>query len=85
MAANTGGIRIKKLKHGDGGAQVVFRAREDIESRREDWCGVTDPTERRKLQNRLNQRAARKRKLESGKKGRSGELTPLTVLTTNDA
>ncbi|TDZ29751.1 hypothetical protein C8035_v004219 [Colletotrichum spinosum] len=39
-----------------------MREREEIREAGEDWTGVTSTAERRKLQNRLNQRAARRRK-----------------------
>ncbi|KAE8333046.1 hypothetical protein BDV39DRAFT_199397 [Aspergillus sergii] len=39
-----------------------------IKRQNEDWAGVTDRKERRKLQNRLNQRAWRQRKLNQGAK-----------------
>jgi hypothetical protein len=32
----------------------------EVAAPEDDWTGVTDPAERRKLQNRLNQRARRK-------------------------
>lgn len=32
-----------------------------VQTQEEDWTGITDRTERRKLQNRLNQRALRMR------------------------
>ncbi|KAB2102603.1 hypothetical protein AG0111_0g8949 [Alternaria gaisen] len=35
--------------------------RPELRSEKEDWMGVTNPVERRKLQNRLNQRARRNR------------------------
>lgn len=34
--------------------------RPELRDAKEDWTGVTNPAERRKLQNRLNQRARRK-------------------------
>ncbi|KAL4943243.1 hypothetical protein BDV06DRAFT_234869 [Aspergillus oleicola] len=39
-----------------------------IKRQKEDWAGVTDSKERKKLQNRLNQRAWRQRKLKQGAK-----------------
>ncbi|KAJ5337135.1 hypothetical protein MYU51_008701 [Penicillium brevicompactum] len=44
-----------------------------ITRQKEDWAGVTDSKERRRLQNRLNQRAWRKRNLKQGAKERSTE------------
>ncbi|RVX70023.1 hypothetical protein B0A52_06194 [Exophiala mesophila] len=42
-----------------------LRLHPNVHSINEEWSGITDPVLRRKLQNRLNQRAARKRKAES--------------------
>lgn len=40
--------------------QAELRLHQDVHSLEEEWSGITDPVIRRKLQNRLNQRAARK-------------------------
>lgn len=36
-----------------------MRQQLDVRVEEDDWTGVTNPTDRRKLQNRLNQRARR--------------------------
>ena len=36
-----------------------FKVHPDVQAFGEEWSGITDPIVRRKLQNRLNQRAAR--------------------------
>ncbi|OGM45083.1 hypothetical protein ABOM_006630 [Aspergillus bombycis] len=43
-----------------------------IKRQKEDWAGVTNPNERKRLQNRLNQRAWRQRKLKQGAEGGTG-------------
>lgn len=40
--------------------QAELRLHEDVQTLDDEWSGITDPVIRRKLQNRLNQRAARK-------------------------
>ncbi|EXJ92483.1 hypothetical protein A1O3_01035 [Capronia epimyces CBS 606.96] len=42
--------------------QVEVKLHPDVQSLEDEWSGITDPVIRRKLQNRLNQRAARRRK-----------------------
>ncbi|OAL40060.1 hypothetical protein AYO20_00478 [Fonsecaea nubica] len=44
------------------GLRAELKLHPDVQSLDEEWSGVTDPVTRRKLQNRLNQRAARRRK-----------------------
>ncbi|KAJ5481591.1 hypothetical protein N7475_000403 [Penicillium sp. IBT 31633x] len=46
-----------------------------IKRQKEDWAGVTDSKERKKLQNNLNQRAWRQRKLKQGAKESATEGT----------
>ncbi|OJJ68580.1 hypothetical protein ASPBRDRAFT_209817 [Aspergillus brasiliensis CBS 101740] len=63
-----------------------------IKRQNEDWAGVTNPKERKRLQNRLNQRIWRQRKLkkgakdgaaegvtDAGKRGMNEQLTPTTA------
>jgi hypothetical protein len=40
--------------------QAELRLHQDVQTLDDEWSGITDPVVRRKLQNRLNQRAARK-------------------------
>lgn len=40
--------------------QAELRLHQDVQILDDEWSGITDPVIRRKLQNRLNQRAARK-------------------------
>jgi len=44
-SVNNGGIALELMLHSD------------VHGLEEEWSGVTDPAARRKLQNRLNQRA----------------------------
>jgi hypothetical protein len=40
------------------GLQAELKLHQDVQSLDDEWSGITDPAIRRKLQNRLNQRAA---------------------------
>lgn len=42
-----------------GGIDIVINLHSEAKSLLDEWSGITDPVTRRKLQNRLNQRAAR--------------------------
>ncbi|KIV79143.1 hypothetical protein PV11_06723 [Exophiala sideris] len=44
------------------GIKAEWKLHADVQSLDDEWSGITDPVTRRKLQNRLNQRAARRRK-----------------------
>ncbi|ETI28297.1 hypothetical protein G647_00746 [Cladophialophora carrionii CBS 160.54] len=46
------------------GLRAELKLHQDVQSLDDEWSGITDPVVRRKLQNRLNQRAARRRKAE---------------------
>ncbi|KIW73197.1 hypothetical protein PV04_01333 [Phialophora macrospora] len=46
------------------GLRAELKLHQDVQSLDDEWSGITDPVIRRKLQNRLNQRAARRRKAE---------------------
>ncbi|KAL4795297.1 hypothetical protein BDV19DRAFT_398959 [Aspergillus venezuelensis] len=48
--------------HAPQGQSTETSSRDRIRSIAEDWAGITDPAERRRLQNLLNQRAQRERK-----------------------
>jgi hypothetical protein len=46
-----------------GAVETRLRLHPDTQRLDDEWAGITDPILRRKLQNRLNQRAARRRKM----------------------
>ncbi|EXJ64366.1 hypothetical protein A1O7_00702 [Cladophialophora yegresii CBS 114405] len=57
------------------GLRAELKLHQDVQSLDEEWSGITDPVIRRKLQNRLNQRAARRRKAEQKAGGGAGPST----------
>ncbi|KIY00020.1 uncharacterized protein Z520_04658 [Fonsecaea multimorphosa CBS 102226] len=58
------------------GLRAELKLHPDVQSLDEEWSGVTDPVTRRKLQNRLNQRAARRRKAAQKKVGEDASSDP---------
>jgi hypothetical protein len=49
------------LNHSGAPIELAWSSqRPELRDEKEDWMGVTNPVERRKLQNRLNQRARSK-------------------------
>ncbi|KAI1629163.1 hypothetical protein EDD37DRAFT_644927 [Exophiala viscosa] len=52
--------------------RAELRLHADVQSVDDEWSGITNPVIRRKLQNRLNQRAARRRK--ASQKGTSNDV-----------